>query len=225
MKPRVTLEQARLENGSTVALNEHDGRLYVTVDGEQTSGPMTRHNETAMAAMACEPFRPVRQPTIWMAGLGTGAMLAGVRQTLLQKRATLYVAEPCGDLRKWLLTHLPEPDTLLDPCLKMETNPGADGLMAHADELHAILMHTDTAPLLDRSRQLFEDRKWLAAAYNSLMTGGLIAIGSSRPVPGLEEKLRRAGFNTAIHEIDALPNSKKPKKSFLLLGRKGKYSS
>ena len=60
-----------------------------------------------------------------------------------------------------------------------------------------------------------------AAAHGALQPGGLLAIASSRPVPDIERKLARAGFETARHEIDATPNARRPRRHFLWLARKG----
>ena len=227
MKPRVTLEQSNLPDGTPVALHEHDGRHYLTVDGIQTASPATRVSERAMAEVACAPFRPARQPRIWITGLGTGSILAGVQATLLQKKGAIHIAEPCRELRGWLREHLSESDFLEDPRLAFGTDPTADGLLAQRASLHAVLLHADTAPLLDPTKQLqlFDDRRWLTAAFDALLDGGLLAIASSKKIQGLAKKLERAGFTVAFHEVDAVPNARKPRKHFLLLGRKGKYAS
>lgn len=225
MKPRVILEQSTLPDGSEIILHEHDGRHYLTIDGIQTAGPSTRVSEFEMAALACSPFRPVRQPKIWIAGLGTGATLQGVRSTLLQKRATFLVAEPSPELPGWLRKHLPDPSFLDDDCLLIQPDPGPEGLIAIPDSLHAILVHADTAPVLDRTRPLFEDQRWLTAAHDALQMGGLLAIASSSPIPRIEKTLERVGLTPIRHEIDAVPNARRPRKHFLWLGRKGKYDS
>lgn len=225
MKPRVILEQSTLPDGSELILHEHDGRHYLTVDGIQTASPATRVSEFEMAALACSPFRPVRQPKVWVAGLGTGAVLRGIRSTLLQKRATLMVAEPSRELPGWLRKHLEDTEFLDDQGLVITQEPGAEGLIPLKDTLHAILVHADTAPVLNRTKPLHEDRRWLTAAHDALLSGGLLAIASSSPIPGIEKTLERVGLTPICHEIDAVPNARRPRKHFLWLGQKGKYES
>jgi len=225
MKPRAILEQTTLPDGSVMILHEHDGRHYLTVDGIQTAGPLTRISESELGALSTAPFRPARQPKIWVAGLGTGSVLKGLRTTLLQKRATFYVAEPCADLPLWLRKHLPDSSFLDDDAVVVQSDPGPESLLALSGSLHAILVHADTAPLLQRNEFLFDNPRWLTAAYDSLQQGGLLAIASASPLPGIEKKLERSGLTPIRHEIDAVPNARRPKKHFLWLGQKGKYVS
>ncbi|MGE9270959.1 MAG: hypothetical protein ACQKBU_09180 [Verrucomicrobiales bacterium] len=225
MKPRVTLEQATLPNGSSVILHEHDGRPYLTVDGVQTAGPATRISESELGALACAPFRPARQPKVWIAGLGVGSTLIGVRSTLLQKRASIHVAEPCPPLAWWLRTHLEDSSFLDDPCLTIGHDISANDLLPRKDTLHAILIHSDTAPLLEGNQTLYENHRWMTAAYDSLQAGGLLAIASASPIPDIKKKLERAGFTPSLYEIDAAPNARRPRTHDLWLALKGNYES
>lgn len=220
MKPRVLIAQTRQPDGSELALHEHDGRYYLTVDGEQTSSPMTRVSEIELARIGTSPFRPVRQPRVWIAGLGLGAVLRSALEALPQKRGHFHVAEPCRELAQWHREHIDSED-LDDKRVSLGKDITPDGLKSE-DPWHAILLHADTAPLLDKGRALFEDRRWLSAAYDSLRDGGLLAIASSRPVQKIENTLRRMGFDVIRHEIDAVPNARRPKRHFLWLARKGK---
>ena len=114
MKPRITLAETRLPDGSTLALQEHDGRKYLLIHGQQICGPATRAAEEELARLACAPFRPARQPKICFAGLGLGHTLAAAATELPQKRATFIVAEPLADLPEWHRPHLPASPLLTD---------------------------------------------------------------------------------------------------------------
>lgn len=221
MKPRLILDQYILPDGSELVLHEHDGRPYLTLDGIPTAGPATRASEEGMARLASSPFRPVRQPRVWIAGLGLGTTLAAVAAALPQKRALFHVAEPCAELPGWLATHLGT-DPLADKRVVLGRDPGPRGLTAGPDPWHLILLHADTAPLLDRSRPLFEDRRWLTTAYDTLRDGGLLAIAAARPIPKIEKILSGIGFEVVRHEIDIAPKAKRPRLHPLWLARKGK---
>lgn len=219
MKPRLTLAETKLPHGATLSLHEHDGRLYLACDGTQTSGPATRAAETELGTVACSPFRPVRQPRIWIAGLGLGFVLEGARSVLLQKRAIFHVAEPAADLPGWLRQHHDDAAFLDDPrvILHGDTDLGA----LTVEGLHALLIHADTAPVSDPKRPFFEDRRWLSAAYDTLRPGGILAVASTRPPRQFGRQLERCGFTAVHHEINASPKSRRPRVHHLWLGRKG----
>lgn len=222
MKPRVVIAETTLPDGTPLTLQEHDGRHYLLLAGEQTAGPATRVSEHEMARIACAPFRPARQPKVWLAGLGLGEALAGVAEAVPQKRATFYVAEPSEALPAWHREYFPDGVFATDKRVELRTDPGVGGLGEFDASLHAILVHADTAPLAAAGKAIFDDRRWLTAAYDALQPGGLLAIASSQRIPWIEKALTRAGFAVAFHEIDAVPKARRPRHHFLWLGRKGK---
>jgi spermidine synthase len=223
MKPRIILKETKLPDGSTIGLHEHDGRRYLVHGTAQVAGPLTRVSERELGRTGCAPFRPVKQPKVWIAGLALGEVLAGAMEILLQKRATFYVAEPWPDIAAWHREFLSEsPLAAADSRIELLDDVTATGLHPFDGTLHAVLLHADTAPPAQGKRPLHEDPRWLAAAHGALQPGGLLAIASSRPVPEIERKLGRAGFEIARHEIDAAPNARRPRRHFLWLARKGK---
>lgn len=222
MKPRITLAEWPLAEGGSLLLQEHDGRRYLLVHGQQICGPATRAVEEELARLACAPFRPARQPKIWFAGLGMGHAVAAAAAELKQKRATFIVAEPLPVLAEWHRMHLPDSPLLTEPRMVLENDCGAAGLLRHTGQLHAIVLHLDAAPQGPAQRPLTDDRAWLAAAYEALQAGGLLAIGGSRPVPGLFRRLQRAGFEVAEMTIAASPLAKKSRLAPVWLARKGR---
>jgi hypothetical protein len=123
---------------------------------------------------------------------------------------------------EWHRKFMPESAAVTDPRVEILPDAGATAFHEHEQALHAVLIHADTAPLGERGRGLFEDRRWLAAVHGALQPGGLLGIASSRPLPMIERNLSRAGFEVVRHEIDASPNARRPRRHFLWLARKGK---
>lgn len=224
MKPRVLLEQSPHPAGGLFTLHEHDGRLQLALDGTPLAGPQTRSGEQALAEIGLAPFRPVRQPVIWLAGLGLGTMLDAAIAALPQKKGHFIVAEPHPELRDWVRTHQPLA-CLDDDRVSFETDAGTAAMHRHADGLHAILLHADTAPPHPGGTPAIMDPRWLAAAHQALKDGGLMAFSSLKPLRGVESLLRRNGFDTAIHEIPSSPQARRPRMLPLYLARKGKYTS
>jgi len=222
MKPRITLAETTLPDGTLLELQEHDGRRSLVIQGQEISGPSTRVAEQECARLACAPFRPARQPRIWFAGLGLGQALAGACEALGQKRGTFIVAEPQTELVAWQRTYFPDGALVKDPRVLVETDAGPGGLAGHNDTLHAIILHTEVAPFGPDGKSLVENRRWLTAAYEALQAGGLLAIAASRPRPGLTRTLERSGFTVIEHLVPSSATAKKPRLLPIWLARKGK---
>ena len=222
MKPRISIAETKLPDGTQLVLQEHDGRHYLLVHGQQITGPATQAVEAELARLACAPFRPARQPKVFIVGLGLGHLIAGVAEALPQKRTTLLVAEPLAELPGWHRTHLPASPFNTDPRVTLVPDPGPAGLAPHSGSLHAIVIHLDSAPLNDRNRPWTDDPRWLSHAYDALQAGGLLAIAASRPSRDLTRRLLRAGFVVAEHLTPAIPSAKKTRLQPIWLARKGK---
>ena len=222
MKPRTILAETRLADGSTLVLQEHDGRQALLIHGQQICGPATRAAEIELARLASAPFRPARQPKIWFCGLGLGHALAAAATELRQKRATFIVAEPLVELAEWHRRYLPDSPLVTDPRVVLENDCGPAALIRQAGLLHAILLHLDASPGGPGNRPWVDDRRWLAAAYEALQAGGLLAIAGSRPIANLGRRLQRCGFEVAEFTVAAAPEAKKPRWLPIWLARKGK---
>lgn len=221
MKPRISLSETKLADGTPLILEEHDGRISLVSRGQQICGPATKSAEEELARLACAPFRPARQPKLWFAGLGLGHTLAAACAELKQHRATLIVAEPLADLVSWHRTYLPESPLLTDKRVSLETDCSPSALRQHAGSLHAILIHLDAAPLSPANRPWTDDRSWLAAAYDALQPGGLLAIAALRPLRGLGRRLHHAGFDVAEHSVPSSLTARRARMQPVWLARKG----
>lgn len=221
MKPRITLAQTQSDGGSPLELQEHDGRHYLVVQGQQICGPATRSAEEELAKLASAPFRPARQPRIWMFGLGLGHMLKSIIQELPQKRAVYTVAESRSELVDWNREFFPE-TPLDDRRVVLEKDPGADTLNKQSGCIHAILIHLDSAPLGPKQRLLVNDKRWMSATYEALQPGGLLAIASTTKMPTLTRNLEREGYEVVEYFVPASPLAKKPRLLPIWLARKSK---
>lgn len=221
MKPRLTLAEIHLPDATTLALQEHDGRMALVIHGQQICGPATRAAEEELARLACAPFRPARQPKLWLAGLGLGHMLAAATTELRQKRATFIVAEPTAALPEWHRQFLPGSPFLTDERVVLEPDCGPAGLRRYQGVLHAVLLHLDASPTAPNNKPWVDERRWLAAAYEALQAGGLLAVAGSRGVPSLARRLRAAGFEVAEHVVPAVPGARRSRLQPIWLARKG----
>lgn len=223
MKPITTIAETTLPDGTVLALQEHDGRRFLLSNNVQVASPATRVSERELARIACAPFRPIRQPRVMVVGLALGELLEGLAEAVPQKRATFYVGEVSDKLVEWHHEFYPEGTFATDKRVFRVKGCDTVALNSLDSPLHGILVHADTAPVLAKGRGLFEDRRWLSVAYDSLLEGGLLAVASSRRVPNMDRNLENAGFEIAYHQIEANPNARRPKTHHLWLGRKGDY--
>jgi spermidine synthase len=221
MKPRTTLAETSLPDGSTLALQDHDGRLSLLIHGQQICGSGTKAAEEEAARLACAPFRPARQPKLWFAGIGLGHMLSSAATELLQKRGTFIVAEPSADLVAWHRTLIPNSPLTHDPRVTLTDDCGPKALSSESGSLHAILLHLDASPLNPgNQRPWTDDPRWLSAAFEALQPGGLLAIAGTKPIASLSRRLQRSGFEVAQYSVPCSPQAKKSRLHPIWLARK-----
>lgn len=221
MKPRINLAETTLPDGSPLVLQEHDGRRYLIVHGQQICGPATRTAEEELAKLAAAPFRPARQPRIWLVGMGLGHMLESIIKELPQKRAVYTVADNRSELIAWNREFFPD-SPLNDPRVVLESDHSSGALNRESGCLHAIMIHLDSAPSGSRGRLLVNDKKWLSATYEALQPGGLLAIASSGKMPTLTRNLEREGYEVVEHLVPSSPHAKKPRLLPIWLARKSR---
>ncbi len=224
MKPRINLAETTLADGTPLVLQEHDGRRYLLVQGQQICGPSSRAAEEELAKLAAAPFRPARQPRIWLIGLGLGHMLESIIKELPQKRAVYTVADNRSVLTEWNREFFPE-TPLDDPRVVLESDHTATSLNRQSGCLHAIMIHLDYAPLGGKGRLLVNDKKWLASTFEALQPGGLLAIASSSKMPALTRNLEREGYEVVEHLVPAVPHAKKPRLLPIWLARKSRLEA
>lgn len=221
MKPRITLAETKWADGSPLVLEEHDGRVSLTSHGQQICGPGTKACEEELARLACAPFRPARQPKLWFAGIGLGHALASACAELKQRRAQLIVAEPMAELIRWHRQHLDGSPLQTDDRILLEQSCHPEALRKHNASLHAILIFLDASPLSPANRYWVDEPGWLAAAYEALQPGGLLAIGALRASRKLGRSLQRAGFEVAEHSVPSSREARRARFHPVWLARKG----
>lgn len=222
MKPRIILAQTTLPDGGVLELHEHDSRHYLHLHGQQLAGAATRLAEEELAKLGTHPFRPARQPKIWVLGLGLGGLIDATCAALPQKKANFFVYEPLRELAAWQKQFFPAGSVLKDSRCSVHHDLSPSSLAREQGSVHAILLQADACPL-EKGKMIIEDKRWLGAARDALQTGGILGITAMRPVPGLFMKLRRAGFDVAEHFVEGNTQAKKPRRYPIWLARKGSH--
>jgi len=105
-------------------------------------------SEEELARIACQPFRPAKQPTVLVGGLGMGFTLAAAVESLPQKGATFIVAELTDAILEWNKTHMKSlhPGLLDDPRVVVKLKP-VQKIIAEANDFYsAIMLDVDNGP-------------------------------------------------------------------------------
>jgi spermidine synthase len=214
MKPRITLAEATLDDGSPLELQEHDGRRYLLVQGQQICGPATRAAEEELAKLAAAPFRPARQPRVWLIGLGLGHMLKSIMEQLPQKRALFTVAENREVLIDWNREFLTSVNGLLvdDPRVRIHRRDVNDLIeKAGKDRYHAILLDVDNSPdpLVQKGNARLYNRGGLERTKAALHSGGRVVFWSANPDKDFARSLERVFKNVQCIGAKAYPKAKR----------------
>jgi spermidine synthase len=219
MKPRIILAQTTLADGSTLELHEHDGRRYLHAHGQQWAGTGNVLAEEELAKLGTHPFRPARQPRVWVMGLGLGALADAVVRALPQKKAEFTIYEPVRELTQWQKTFFAEREYLRDSRVRWKSQLSPSDLAREEGGLHAILLQADACPM-ENGKLLIDDKRWLGAMRDSLQQGGVLGITANRIISGMYQRLRRAGFDVVEHFVESHPAAKKPRRYPIWLTRK-----
>jgi hypothetical protein len=220
MKPRNTVAQTESCTHLTLDLIEHDGRFFLECEGRQVDGSNLGHAAREIVAMMSRPFRPAKQPRIIFLGLGFGHAVKMACEALPQEKASFVILPEATILPEWMSKHLAG-DPLDDERVHLESDSPFAPLSSNYAGSQGIFADLDHLDALAPKRWSITSEAVLSGYANRLKKGGLLGLISTRPIPGLEKILRKAGFDVAT---DLAPLSEKSKKNrTLYLARKGHY--
>lgn len=220
MKPRNSIASTESRTQLSLDLTEHDGRLFLECEGRQVDAAHLGLAARRIVGLMSSPFRPARQPRIIFLGLGFGHALKEACITLPQEKASFVVLPEARELPGWLAEHLDE-SPLDDERIHIEDASPFDPLSNQFANSQGIMADLDHLEALAPKRWSITNPAVLDGLSNRLKSGGLLGLISTRPVPGLEKVLRKAGFQVVT---DLAPLSEKSKKNRILyLAKKGHY--
>lgn len=204
MRPFETVAAARTPDGRELSLHRRGDDWFIQLDGDELMSTRRSASERALGELACRALDGVRRPRVLIGGLGLGFTLRAVLDGL--GPAEVVVAEVFPDVVEWGRTHLRDVHgpSLGDPRLRIDARDVWD-LLAPGSAWDAVLLDVDNGPeawCLDRNERLYADAG-LARIASSLAPSGVLAVWSARPAPGLERRLRAAGWEVADHPVHA----------------------
>ncbi len=220
MKPRKMIASTTSCTGLQLDLMQHDDRHFLECEGRQVDAAHLGHAARKLVGVMSQPFRPARQPRTIFLGLGFGHAVLESMKVLPQEKASFIILPEAAEIPGWLANHV-DNEGLADERVTIgDADPfslipaeftGSQGIVADLDHLEAL------AP----KRWSITSPAVLSGFNERLKNGGLLGLISTRPIPGLEKELRKAGFDVAT---DLAPLSEKSKKNrTLYFARKGHY--
>ncbi len=229
MKPIVQLAEATTPDGSHLALCEHDGKYFLKADGAQLMTSFAHASEEHLARVACASSRPAAQPRILIGGLGLGYTLAEACRALPQSRAHFTVAEIVPEVLQWNRQHLSHlhPGLWDDPRVSVEFVDIVALLQSAPMPYNVIILDADNGPeaVAGSHNKGLHTVAGLDLAHGALKEGGLLAVWSATSDPGIEKRLRNAGYDVTTELVPAAHKGKRRRQHTVWLARKGTYQS
>ncbi|HMD07215.1 MAG TPA: hypothetical protein VKH63_06740 [Candidatus Acidoferrum sp.] len=204
MKPFELLGQTLSLDGTELKLIRRGDEYLILADGAILMSSRMHGSEEALAALACEGIRRLRQPCVLIGGLGMGFSLRAALD-LLPPDATVVVAELVPAVVEWnrgalgpLAGH-----PLKDKRVRVETGDVAATLRSGRGQFDALLLDVDNGPAAftaSKNAGLY-DKRGIAAARAALKMEGVLAVWAAKEDRSYELRLREGGFNVQVQRV------------------------
>lgn len=229
MKEYKKLAETLTPEGELLDLFEHDGEFFISSKGERLMTSIAYGSEKELARMACQPFRPARQPRVLIGGLGMCFTLSAAVESLPQQGAEFVVAELTQGVVEWNKTFLKglHPGLIDDSRVQIKISP-VQKLIAEANqEYSAIMLDVDNGPSAfhGENNESLYTIEGLRAAKAALKEGGILAVWSAYPDKKFTKLVRKAGFDISEVEVPASHRGRKRRMHTIWLARNGTYQS
>lgn len=208
MTPRELIGTAPVPGGEELRLYRHGRDFIIALDRNELMNSRMSGSEEALARLPCERLRDRPAPHLLIGGYGMGFTLRAALAAL-GERARITVAELVPEILGWARGPMA---ALTAGCLDDRRVAVVEGDVAElirqaSGRFDAILLDVDNGPdgLTRRGNDRLYSRPGLAAAWNALTPGGVLAVWSAAPDPAFTRRLRESGF--AVDEVIARARS------------------
>jgi spermidine synthase len=198
------LGQAASPDGTVLQLVRRGDEYLIFAGGAVLMSSRMHGSEEALAGLACQRARTVKQPSVLIGGLGMGFTLRATLD-LLPPDAMVIVAELLPAVVEWnrgplgpLAGH-----PLEDKRVRVETQDVAVALGSRLGQFDAVLLDVDNGPAAltaSDNAGLYNDRG-IAAARAALKKDGVLAVWAVREDRKFEQRLRQGGFDVQVQRV------------------------
>jgi spermidine synthase len=206
MKRWELLAQTSTPDGSDMRLSRQDDEYVIWVNGRTLMSSRMHGSEEALAAVACRHLPSAERPRVLVGGLGMGFTLAATL-ALVPSDAIVTVAELVPAVVEWNRGPLGECAgyPLRDRRVRVAAGDVGFVLRGNSNHFDAILLDVDNGPaaLTTPANEGLYDNTGVAASYNALRPGGVLAVWSAWEDRKFEQRLRFHGFDVESERVRA----------------------
>ncbi len=178
----------------------------IRVGNEELMNSRVYGSEEALARITCERIAHRREPHVLVGGLGIGYTLAAALRHL-ENDAVVWVVELFPAVVAWNRGPLADcaDRPLEDPRVRVIEEDVSRTLRAGHADYDAILLDVDNGPeaFTRQSNDWLYGKAGLAATFNALRPGGILAVWSATPDRKFAARLRQAGFKLDDFRVPA----------------------
>ena len=206
VKPFELLGQTLSPDGATLKLVRRGDEYLILADGAVLMSSRMHGSEEALASLACQLLRTLKQPCVLIGGLGMGFTLRATLD-LLALDATVVVAELVPAVVEWnrgvlgpLAGH-----PLEDKRVVVKTGDVAVTLRAGRGQFDAVLLDVDNGPaaITASNNAGLYDERGIANVRAALKRDGVLAVWAAKDDRKFEQRLRDGGFDVQVHRVRA----------------------
>lgn len=199
--------------------DEHS--IVIAGEGELMSSRLFG-SEQALAELGCAGLANRESARVLVGGLGMGYTLAATLREL-GERAEVVVAELVPAVVRWNREYLGgyAGDPLRDQRVTVHEGDIARILKREHNAFDAILLDVDNGPegMTRRDNDWLYSDAGLAATYQCLRPGGVLAVWSAGPDRTFSERLRCNGYDVRVHTVRAHAGRKGARHTIWIAGR------
>lgn len=208
MNPWKLIDTAEIpNNGGELRLYQRGKEHTIAIAGEgELMSSRVFGSEEALAELGCSAVADREKARVLVGGLGMGYTLAAALR-YVREDAEVAVAELVPAVVRWNREYLGgyAGHPLEDPRVTVREGDIARLLKREHAAFDAILLDVDNGPegMTHRENDWLYGRAGLAAAWDCLRPGGVLAVWSAGPDRTFTERLRSAGFEVEVHTVRA----------------------
>lgn len=198
MLPWKLLDTAPVPGGrKELRLKQRGKEFVIMLDKQELMSSSLSVTEQALATFGCDAIKAREKPRVLIGGLGMGFTLKATL-TVLGDKADIIVAELVPAVVKWARGPLAGlfGESLTDSRVTIHETDVGELIRGKKSAYDAILLDVDNGPdgLTRTANDALYDTAGLAAAYQALRKGGVLAVWSSAPDPKFTARLKKTGF-------------------------------